>query len=67
MPATQVSGSSHRGSLRHPGGDALPIAALAADGTSTIRGMFRLRRGYGHLLANLTTLGADIIHIPEAP
>lgn len=40
---------------------ALLIAALAAEGTSTIRGMYHLRRGYGQLLANLTTLGADII------
>lgn len=46
---------------------ALLIAALAADGTSTIRGMFHLRRGYGHLLPNLATLGAEITTIPEAP
>ncbi len=39
---------------------ALLIAALAAKGTSTIRGMYHLRRGYGHLLDNLATLGADI-------
>ncbi|MFI6113241.1 UDP-N-acetylglucosamine 1-carboxyvinyltransferase [Kitasatospora sp. NPDC051164] len=43
---------------------ALLIAALAADGTSTIRGMFHLRRGYGHLLPNLATLGAEITTIP---
>lgn len=39
---------------------ALLIAALAAEGTSTIRGMYHLRRGHGHLLANLAALGADI-------
>ncbi|MEU5324051.1 hypothetical protein AB0G67_46125 [Streptomyces sp. NPDC021056] len=39
---------------------ALVLAALAADGTSTIQGMFHLRRGYGHLLPHLATLGAEI-------
>ena len=43
----------------------LLIAALAADGTSTIRGMYHLRRGYGHLLASLATLGARITTIQE--
>ena len=46
---------------------ALLIAALAAEGTSTIRGMYHLRRGYGHLLPNLATLGADITTDVEAP
>jgi UDP-N-acetylglucosamine 1-carboxyvinyltransferase len=46
---------------------ALLIAALAADGTSTIRGMVHLRRGYGHLLPNLATLGAEITTIPGGP
>ncbi|MEU9301907.1 UDP-N-acetylglucosamine 1-carboxyvinyltransferase [Streptomyces sp. NPDC048269] len=46
---------------------ALLIAALTADGTSTIRGMFHLRRGYGHLLPNLATLGAEITTIPGGP
>ncbi|GAA2643962.1 hypothetical protein GCM10010425_59610 [Streptomyces spororaveus] len=46
---------------------ALLIAALAADGTSTIRGMFHLRRGYGYLLPNLATLGAEITTIPGGP
>lgn len=46
---------------------ALVIAALAADGTSTIRGMFHLRRGYGHLLPHLATLGAEITTIPGGP
>ena len=39
---------------------ALLIAALAAEGTSTIRGTYHLRRGYGQLVANLATLGADV-------
>ncbi|WP_406287877.1 UDP-N-acetylglucosamine 1-carboxyvinyltransferase [Embleya sp. NBC_00896] len=34
------------------------IAALAADGTSTIRGMYHLRRGYQRLLPTLAALGA---------
>ncbi|WP_327714004.1 UDP-N-acetylglucosamine 1-carboxyvinyltransferase [Streptomyces sp. NBC_00490] len=46
---------------------ALVIAALAADGTSTIQGMFHLRRGYGHLLPHLATLGAEITTIPGGP
>ncbi|MFJ3976222.1 hypothetical protein [Streptomyces sp. NPDC090021] len=44
---------------------ALVLAALAADGTSTIRGLHHLRRGYGHLLDGLATLGADITVEPE--
>ncbi|MCC3770563.1 UDP-N-acetylglucosamine 1-carboxyvinyltransferase [Streptomyces sp. UNOC14_S4] len=44
---------------------ALLIAALVADGTSTIRGLHHLRRGYGHLLANLATLGAEVTVEPE--
>ncbi|MCJ1678520.1 UDP-N-acetylglucosamine 1-carboxyvinyltransferase [Streptomyces sp. APSN-46.1] len=44
---------------------ALLIAALAADGTSTIRGLHHLRRGYGHLLDGLATLGAEISTEPE--
>ncbi len=44
----------------------LLIAALAADGTSTIRGMYHLRRGYGHLLSSLATLGARLATIQES-
>ncbi|MBT2456493.1 hypothetical protein J7E98_17335, partial [Streptomyces sp. ISL-86] len=44
---------------------ALLIAAMAADGTSTIRGLHHLRRGYGHLLDGLATLGAEITTAPE--
>ncbi|MFD4726270.1 UDP-N-acetylglucosamine 1-carboxyvinyltransferase [Streptomyces seoulensis] len=43
---------------------ALLLAGLAAEGTSTIRGMYHLRRGYGHLLSNLVTLGAAITTTP---
>lgn len=45
---------------------ALLIAAMAADGASTIRGLHHLRRGYGHLLDGLSTLGAEITTAPEA-
>ncbi|WP_157882258.1 hypothetical protein [Streptomyces rubellomurinus] len=31
-----------------------------AEGTSTIRGMWHLRRGYGSLLPKLAALGADL-------
>lgn len=46
---------------------ALVLAALAAEGTSTIRGMYHLRRGYGDLLAKLSALGADLTIIQELP
>ncbi|WTT80383.1 hypothetical protein OHU34_44045 (plasmid) [Streptomyces sp. NBC_00080] len=46
---------------------ALLIAALAAEGPSTTRGMYHLRRDYGHLLSNLATLGADTTIIPGGP
>jgi hypothetical protein len=39
---------------------ALVIAALAAEGTSTIRGMYHLRRGYSCLLPKLAALGAEL-------
>ncbi|WP_435191360.1 UDP-N-acetylglucosamine 1-carboxyvinyltransferase [Streptomyces sp. bgisy126] len=45
---------------------ALLIAALAAEGTSTIGGMYHLARGYGRLLPNLGALGADITTHAEA-
>jgi len=43
----------------------LLIAALAAEGTSTIRGMYHLRRGYSQLIANLARLGAHVTTIQE--
>ncbi|MFG2622989.1 UDP-N-acetylglucosamine 1-carboxyvinyltransferase [Streptomyces sp. NPDC048507] len=45
---------------------ALLIAALVAEGTSTIGGMYHLARGYGRLLPNLAALGADITTTAEA-
>ncbi|MER7952376.1 UDP-N-acetylglucosamine 1-carboxyvinyltransferase [Streptomyces sp. NPDC096079] len=39
---------------------ALVIAALAAEGTTTIHGTYHLHRGYGSLLPKLTTLGANL-------
>ncbi|MDH6132731.1 UDP-N-acetylglucosamine 1-carboxyvinyltransferase [Kitasatospora sp. MAA4] len=46
---------------------ALVIAALAAEGTSTIRGMYHLRRGYGSLLPKLAALGAKLTIDQEMP
>ncbi len=46
---------------------ALVIAALAAEGTSTIRGMYHLRRGYGSLLPKLASLGAHLTINQESP
>ncbi|MEU1286777.1 UDP-N-acetylglucosamine 1-carboxyvinyltransferase [Kitasatospora sp. NPDC005856] len=46
---------------------ALVIAALAAEGTSTIRGMYHLRRGYGSLLPKLAALGAHLTIDQEKP
>ncbi|MFH9426208.1 UDP-N-acetylglucosamine 1-carboxyvinyltransferase [Streptomyces sp. NPDC017529] len=71
-PALRVRGPVRLRAAQVAAGDiravtALLIAALAADGTSTIRGTFHLRRGYGHLLANLATLGADTTLTTEAP
>lgn len=71
-PAIYVHGATPLRAADVTAGDiravtALLLAGLVADGTSTIRGMYHLRRGYGHLLANLATLGADITTLPEAP
>ncbi|MFE6746423.1 hypothetical protein ACFVGM_11260 [Kitasatospora purpeofusca] len=46
---------------------ALVLAALAAEGTSTIRGMYHLQRGYGDLLSKLASLGADLTIDQEIP
>ncbi len=46
---------------------ALVIAALAAEGTSTIRGMYHLRRGYAGLLPKLAALGARLTIDEETP
>lgn len=42
------------------GGAALVLAALAADGESTIGGIEHIQRGYEHLDVTLRSLGADI-------
>ncbi|WP_078854794.1 UDP-N-acetylglucosamine 1-carboxyvinyltransferase [Streptomyces sp. NRRL F-5135] len=70
-PAVLVHGASRLRAAQVEASDiravtALLLAGLVAEGTSTIRGMYHLRRGYGHLLSNLATLGADITTIPEA-
>jgi UDP-N-acetylglucosamine 1-carboxyvinyltransferase len=70
--ATRISGPARLHAASAEASDiravtSLVIAALAAEGTSTIRGMYHLRRGYGRLLANLATLGAHITTIREPP
>ena len=42
------------------GGAALVVAALAAEGRSTVAGLHHIRRGYEDLAGNLRRLGADI-------
>ncbi|MFG2692717.1 UDP-N-acetylglucosamine 1-carboxyvinyltransferase [Kitasatospora sp. NPDC048407] len=54
LKAADVTGDDIRA------GTALVIAALAAEGTSTIRGLYHLRRGYSCLLPKLADLGADL-------
>ncbi|MER5969510.1 UDP-N-acetylglucosamine 1-carboxyvinyltransferase [Streptomyces sp. NPDC002055] len=70
-PAIRVHGTARLRATHVTAADiravtALLLAGLAAEGTSTIRGIYHLRRGYGHLLSNLATLGAHITTIPEA-
>ena len=48
------------------GGAALVLAALAAHGTTDIRGVECLARGYADLAGKLTGLGATIEHIPTS-
>jgi UDP-N-acetylglucosamine 1-carboxyvinyltransferase len=64
-PVVRISGPSRLHAADAEAADiravtSLLIAALAADGASTIRGMYHLRRGYGHLLTSLASMGADI-------
>ncbi|GAA1964029.1 UDP-N-acetylglucosamine 1-carboxyvinyltransferase [Kitasatospora viridis] len=61
LKAANVAGDDIRAAT------ALVIAALAAEGTSTIRGMYHLRRGYGSLLPKLAALGADMTINQEKP
>lgn len=44
---------------------ALVIAALAAEGETTIRRIYHLDRGYENLAEKLTALGADVQRLPE--
>jgi UDP-N-acetylglucosamine 1-carboxyvinyltransferase len=44
-------------------GFAYVIAALTAEGTSTLQNIHYLRRGYGDLLKPLQSLGADISYL----
>ena len=62
-PATLQAADTEAADIRAV--TSLLIAALAAQGTSTIRGMYHLRRGYSQMLANLATLGAHVTTIQE--
>ncbi|MCZ4118681.1 MULTISPECIES: UDP-N-acetylglucosamine 1-carboxyvinyltransferase [unclassified Streptomyces] len=46
-------------------GSALLLAALTADGTTTVTGLEQLRRGHADLPAKLRALGADITEVPR--
>ncbi|MGW1769348.1 UDP-N-acetylglucosamine 1-carboxyvinyltransferase [Streptomyces sp. NPDC002073] len=64
-PTITVHGPSRLSGARVAGLDiravaALLIAALAADGTSTIEGIYYLSRGYDSLLPKLAALGAKL-------
>ncbi|MFD6500567.1 hypothetical protein [Streptomyces goshikiensis] len=64
-PTITVRGPSPLTAARTAGHDiravaALVIAALAAEGTSTLHGVYHLQRGYGHLLSKLAALGAEL-------
>ncbi|MFD7826993.1 hypothetical protein [Kitasatospora sp. NPDC059803] len=61
LAAADVAGEDIRAAT------ALVLAALAAEGTSTIRGMYHLRRGYGDLLPKLAALGASLTIDQEMP
>ncbi|MEV6956103.1 UDP-N-acetylglucosamine 1-carboxyvinyltransferase [Streptomyces sp. NPDC051183] len=63
-PAITVHGPSRLTAASVAGDDiravaALVIAALAAEGTSTIHGIYHLERGYGGLLPKFVELGAE--------
>ncbi|MFD4243603.1 UDP-N-acetylglucosamine 1-carboxyvinyltransferase [Streptomyces sp. NPDC058525] len=69
-PTITVHGPSPLTAARVAGQDiraaaALVIAALAAEGTSTIQGKYHLHRGYGNLLPKLTALGAKLEVVQE--
>jgi len=54
----------HASDLR--GGAALTVAALAAEGTTTIRDCHHIERGYEDICRDLAELGADIRWVNEA-
>lgn len=47
-------------------GMAMVIAAMCAQGTSTIHNVYQIERGYEHLTERLTALGARIKRLPDA-
>ncbi|MBA7682505.1 UDP-N-acetylglucosamine 1-carboxyvinyltransferase [subsurface metagenome] len=47
-------------------GMAMVIAALCAEGKSTIHNVYQIERGYENLSARLKELGAHIERVPEA-
>lgn len=49
------------------GGAALVVAGLAADGVTEVRGLHHLDRGYDGLAPALSSLGADIKRVEDAP
>ena len=46
--------------VRNAAGTALVIAALSAEGKSSVSGVKHIKRGYDRLEENLKSLGADI-------
>jgi UDP-N-acetylglucosamine 1-carboxyvinyltransferase len=46
-------------------GAALVIAGLSAEGTTTVRNIHFIERGYENLVEKLTALGADIRRVEE--
>jgi UDP-N-acetylglucosamine 1-carboxyvinyltransferase len=59
LKATQVEGRDLRATA------ALVVAALAAEGTSEVRGLIHLDRGYEELEAKFRSLGATIERVPD--
>ncbi|MDH7484131.1 MAG: UDP-N-acetylglucosamine 1-carboxyvinyltransferase, partial [Spirochaetales bacterium] len=46
-------------------GMAMVIAALCAEGESTIHNIYQIERGYEHLVERLCSVGAHIRRVPE--
>ena len=59
LKATQIEGRDLRATA------ALVLAALAAEGTSEVRGLIHLDRGYEELEAKFRSLGATIERVPD--